>query len=53
MDEKKTITNKQIVKNEEYRVKRNYGTEDIEECLLRIVRFKISQILHKKENIVT
>ncbi len=53
MDEKKTITNKQIVKNEEYRVRRNYGKEDIEECLLRIVRFKISQVLQKKENIVT
>ena len=37
----------------EYCIKRNYGKEDAEECLLKIVRFKISQILQKKENIVT
>lgn len=53
MDNKQNLTNKLTEKNEEYRVKRSYGKENIEECMLRIVRFKISQVLQQKENIVT
>lgn len=44
---------KETKDTEEYRVKCNYGSENLDECLLKIVRFKISQILHDHENIVT
>ena len=53
MDEENAAKTDNYIDYGEYRVKRAYGKESLDECLLKIVRLKISQVLQQEENIVT
>jgi len=52
-DTRKTEKNQERIRISEYSVIRNYGKTSVDDCLLNIVRCKISQVLQQHEKTIT